>query len=227
MTDYARGFLEKNIQFGSPVTDFYPDEVGSHQATDTVPSHSVDEDDRGFLDHLIDINDGYTRIARITKGVTDDMNDLTQSLEAASNEFSRISANSSASSPAAARSVARRLAERIGTFNSQLKQANVEYASIAQDTEDSLEFVVSFQVEQSELENSNVAEQLSSLRDLQSVATSGRNAFLNMASTMDGLPRIERRLNREVARGSEGIRSMASNIDKTIASITRALKAHD
>ena len=84
--------------------------------------------------------------------------------------------------------------------------------------------MVSFQLEQSKLEDPEVAKQLSSLESLRSVAIEGRNSFLNMADSMNGLPRLERRLNREVARGSEEVRTMASNIDKTIGSISRALK---
>ena len=227
LTGYAKGFLEGNIRFGSPVTDFRQDDTRLTQLTDSTLHRTSDKDERGFLDHLIDVTDGYMRIAKITGAVTSDLQDLTQFIEVASKEFTRIAANSSASSPTTARSVARRLAERVGGFNARLKQANVEYTSIADETEDSLEFVVSFQLEQSEATDPQIDEQISSLRHLRASVIKGRDSVLVLADTMDGLPRMERRLNREVARGSEEIRVMARNLDKTIASISRALEYHD
>lgn len=239
LTRYAEEFLKKNIRFGSPVTDFLPDENnfdprrnGPTQTDDDsaneVPakgaSDKPNEDTRGFLDHLIAINDGYNRITEIVERVGADLEEMTLSTNATTDEFTRIGANPSPSSPAAARSTSRRLATQIGSFAARLKEANSEYSTIAQDTEDSLEFVVSFQREQSDDTDPAIDEQLESLRSLQAAVMDGRDSFLTLADVMDGLPRIERRLNREVTRASEEIRVMAGNLDRTIASISRALK---
>lgn len=239
LTRYAEEFLKKNIQFGSPVTDFLPEEAisknlrdGSEPAdNDRTNGSSIDdaltnveEDDRGFLDHLIAINEGYNRIAEITERVTVDLEGMTQSTNVTTEEFARINANPNASSPAAARNASRKLATQIGSFASRLKEANSEYSEIAQDTEDSLEFVVSFQQSQSDEKDPAIVEQLESLLSLQSAVTTGRDSFLGLADIMDGLPRLERRLNREVTRASGEIRVMASNLDRTIASISRALR---
>ena len=227
LTAYAKSFLRGELRFGSPVTDFLQGDVKATRATDTVQHDTVDEDERGFIDHLIDINDGYNRIATIIEGVTSAQQEMTQSVETASEEFTRIKANKNTSSPAAARKVARRLAERIARFNSELKQANDEYYSIVQKTENSLEFVVSFQLEQADLTDPGVQDQLSPMRELRSKAINARDAYLKLARTMVETPRIERRLNREVARGSDEIRVMARNFDKTIASVSRALEKYD
>ena len=236
LTRYADGFLKKSIQFGSPVTDFLPpatpfppDERDRSEEEDIGPDQAAtaDEDERGFLDHLIAINDGYNRITEIVEGVGGDLEEMTLSTNATTDEFTRIGANPSSSSPAAARHTSRKLATQIGRFASKLKKANAEYSSIAQETENSLEFVVSFQQEQLDSNDPDVDEQLDSLRSLQTAVTDGRDSLLTLADIMDSLPRIERRLNREVARASDEIRVMASNIDRTNASISRALGHHD
>ena len=256
LSSYGKGFIEGKIPFGSPVTDCYPEGIRQSQVTGTVPhntteggggspvtdcypeggrreeeadnalNHPTEEDERGFLDHLIDINEGYISIATIIGEITSELQDVTVSTETAAKDFNEIGANPNASSPAAAQRVSRRLAERIGTFNGKLAQANTEYTSIARGIEDSLEFVVSFHQQHSEETVPEVEEQISSLRSLRDSAIEGRDSFNTLADTMDALPRIERRLNREVARGSEGIRIMAGNVDKTIASISRALNYH-
>ena len=227
LTNYANGFLKKKLPYGSPVTDFLPYYGQSNRVPETEPQETAEQDERGFLDHLIDINKGYSRLAEIIANVTRAQQEMTQSVEGATGEFTRISASPNASSPAAARTVSRRLAERMGAFNVRLEKANDEYTVIAEDIEDSLEFVVSFQLEQSDANEPEVEEQLSLLRSLRSVAIDSRDSYLNLANTMAELPRMERRLNREVTRVSEQIRAMASNFDRTIASISRALKDYD
>ena len=239
LTRYAAGAMDGSTKFGSPVTDFLPDDItfdpkrNSPTQTDDTPTneHPIvdvlnkpEEDTRGFLDHLIAINDGYNRIAEIVEGVGVDLEEMTLSTNTTTDEFTRIGTNASDSSPAAARNASRKLATQIGSFAAKLKNANAEYSSIAQETEDSLEFVVSFQRELSDRNDPEVDEQLESLRSLQVAVTGGRDSFLTLADIMDGLPRIERRLNREVVRASEEIRVMASNLDRTIASISRALR---
>ena len=221
---YALGAFKGTLQFGSPVTDFLPDVVGSNQADNTASITTVDEGELGFFDHLIAITEGYETITEITKGVHNDFQELTQSTENVSTELDKISSSPGASSPAAARRVLRQFAKLIGRFASRLKQANTEYDRIARETEDSLEFVVSFQRQHSEVANPQIDEQLSTLRELQSSLISGRNAVLEVAKLMDGLPQVERRLNREVARARQEIRAMASILDIILASISRALR---
>lgn len=221
---YAREAMVGNVKFGSPVTDFIPVEMNADEESDSSVHTNSDEDELGFLDHFIAINDGYKRIAEIAEGVGVDLKELTQSTNVASDDFKRINYNPSDSSPAAARQTARRLATNVSNFTSKLKEANSEYSTIARDTENSLEFVVTFQRKQSDEINPDIYEQLESLRSLQSAVTEGRDTLHSLAGTMDSLPRIERRLNREVARASEEIRVMASNLDRTLASISRALR---
>ena len=194
--------------------------------TDDLSSrvNTVNEDDRGFLDHYIDLNDGYERIAEIVTGVGSDLRELTQSLEGATAEFTQISANPSASSPKIAQTVAGKLADRIEKFNSRLKQANANYADIARDTEDSLEQVIDFQLDQSQLADPEIAEQASSLRDTRSIVVDARDTFISLAESMDAIPPLERRLTRATKRGSEEVRIFAGNMNKTITSIDRALR---
>ena len=174
LNQYAKGFLDGTIQFGSPYTDFYQEEAVQDRAENNTRSNTTDEGDRGFLDHLIDLTDGYNHIAEVIAGITSDLSDLTQSLGKSAAELTELYTNPNASSPKAAQNIVRRLAVRIADFSSRLNKANTEYANIAQDIEDSPEFMVSFQLEQSEATDSKVVEQIDSLRLLKSNAIEAR-----------------------------------------------------
>ena len=236
LTNDGRAFLAGEIQFGNPLADYSPEySVHSRPQVPAQESNSQtlsgysgasvqeDQDDRGLLDHLVDVNEGYSRLATLIGEVSEDLQGLTQSLDAANNDIATIGGNPSASSPVAAQRVARRLAERISAFNQRLAKANSQYALIAAGIEDSLEFVIGFYAEELEPRDSNIEEQVSDLRGFKTTAICGRDSFIGLANIMDRLPRIERRLNREVTRGSEEIRTMAANIDRTIGSVDRAL----
>jgi len=221
---YARGALDGTVMFGSPVTDFIPVEVNIEDGFESSEHSEGDADELGFLDHFIAINDGYKSIAEIAEGVGGDLTDLTTFTNQASKDLNRLGDNPSDSSLAAARKICRKLATKVSNFTSKLIAANGEYSGIARNTDNSLEFVVSFQRTHSQASNPNVTEQLESLRSLQSVVTRGRDSLISLATTMGKLPRIERRLIREVARASEEVRTMASNLERTNASIERALR---
>ena len=236
LTNDGKAFLAGELQFGNPLADFSPEysvysrpQVPAQESNsqtrsgDTRASGEKDQDDRGLVDHLIDLNEGYDQIGTLIVEVTADLQGLTESLDAANNDIVTISSNPSASSPVAVQRVSRRLAERISVFNQRLAEVNSQYALIAVGIEDSLEFVIGFYSEGPEPRDSNIEEQVSALRNFKTTAINGRDSFTELANTMDKLPRIERRLNREVTRGSEEIRTMAANIDRTIGSVDRAL----
>ena len=229
LAKYATGFAQGTIQFGSPVTDFYQDGAPERRGHDPAGPETPVDGGRGLIDHLEAFNNGYDRIANLIGGATQELEDLTKSLNATSGEFERISANPNASSVKAARAVSRRLATRMGHFSSQMKKANDEYATIAQDTEDSLEFVVSFQQEQSTLTASAIEQRntmLAELGNLESIVILARDSQLELATQMDRISPIERWLNREAIRAREEVLVMASNLDRTIASISRVLKKY-
>ncbi len=224
LSKLAKGFLSEEVKFGTPVTDFLQDGGGANRDSRANSSTIAQLDERGFIDHLIDVTDGYNRIADIANGVTNDLQALTEATGTATGQYKKIRANPSDSSPVAARKVSRRLAQQISQFKDRLKKANADYSSIAQNTENSLEIVLSFQLEQSDVTNPEIDQQMSSLRNLQSLVLGSRDSFLEMAQKMDEVPRLERHLNRELRDASEEVRVMANNLDKTIASIARALE---
>ena len=225
LTDYAEGFLSGELRFGSPVADFHNIEGSPKQSIEAIPADEVRSDDRGFLDHVIDVTNGYGKITGIMESVAANQEELTASLTGATERFTEIKKNPSApSTPQAAQHVARRLAERVAQFNDQLERANMEYYRVTEDTENSLEFIAAFQREHSKSREPEVEEFFSSMRELRSKATDARDSLVGLAGSMEAMPRVERRLNREVERGSNGIIEMADNIGRTIASIDRALR---
>ena len=241
LTSYAKQFIEGNLKTGNPVTDFFP-EVGVPKATtgpnptaqpssdpingmanSTTSVVAVQDDERGFLDHAIAVNEGYERLGSLMEGVTIELGDLTRAVEAASVDIDKINSNPSSSSPSAARSACRRLAERFSRYNDNLEIANEEYSMISAETVDSLESMMAFQINNSESSNTEIGDQFESLLELKDSLIFGRNSVMNFSDVIENLPRMERRLNRELTRGVTETRRIANNLGNTIASIERAI----
>ncbi len=225
LRNLAEGFRDHKIPFGNPVTAFRSGRDAPHPEKKASPIKPSVEDDRGYVDHLIDINEGYGEITQLIQQAGGDFNGLTADLKTATADLDRIGSNPNSSSPAAARNVSRRLAERIANFNTRLGDANGRYANISGGTEDSLEFLMTYQAQHVETTDPRIEEQKATLREFLVAAESARDSQLTLASQMDHVPRFERRLNRELLRGSQQVRTMANNIDRTMASINRALSA--
>ena len=241
---YATDFLQGRLRFGNPITDFFhseqqasssavrhTSEAGTPEDDDNLTPDSlssnqlVDMDDRGLFDHFVDIQEGYARVAEVTVAATGSLNDLSGYLEHTTDRINDIAANPDASSAQEIILICRRIASRIGAFTDQVRSANGVYAEVLDNTQDSLEQLLSVQLDLNDGDQSDVLEQISSLEFLRDQATFARDAILLVATLMDGLPRLERRLNRELARSSQEVQKWAGNIDRLIAATTRAINA--
>ena len=224
LASYARGFVENRIQFGNPVSDWLPGEGGIANTSDLSLSPSIEVDDRGLLDHVLTVNEGYGKIAKILDKITDSMEkDVRQPTNVATLAFQKLNAYGSKPDPRAAQKVAQRLARNIFAFNSTLTQANTEYSEIADEIDPSLEFVVSFAKSRGNPSDPSLNENFDSMIRFRTSALYARDACDGLVEIIDGVPRMERRLNRALAKQSEELRVFSSNIDKSIASVTRAI----
>ena len=231
--NYANSFLEDTLLTGNPVTDFYPgsDETGVSIAVDGDSAAKKDEevndpanqDEPGFLDDVVSIIDSYQQLNGITEFISDQTQTLTGELGKATQEIERINANKNDSSPKAGQSVARRLASKMDSFNTAMASANRDFSDVLEQSEDNLERVVSFQVEHIGWEDPDLIELMNQLEVLLENGGNARNALTEWVDSMDAMPRMERRLNRAVDQGIKELLAMQSNLDRFLASISRAL----
>ena len=247
LANIVRAFQQGRARFGNPITDFYgvptadvpvgedaqntsagtgcqlPDE--GEGTSPKFLDRADERGERGFLDYFVDVNDGYNVAAEVSRDVVQALGQLTYDVEEASNEISRIAANPNASTGAAAMAVCRRLAVRVAKFNQDVKNANTAYAEVLERTEDSLEFMVAFQFAHIESPSPEILKQMETLRGLQQTISETNGAILSFAGTIDEMPRMERRLSRELNQSSIEIRALAGYLDRISASVSRALRA--
>ena len=247
LANIASAFLQGRSRFGNPITDFYGGPTAGVPVGEDAQNTSAgtgcqlpdegegtspkfldradERGERGFLDYFVDVNDGYNVAAEVSGNVVQALGRLNYDIEEASNEISRIAANPNSSTGAAAMAVCRRLAKRVEKFNQDVKDANTAYAEVLERTEDSLEFMVAFQFAHIESPSPEILKQMETLRGLQQTISEANGAILSFAGTIDEMPRMERRLSRELNQSSIEIRALAGYLERISASVSRALRA--
>ena len=197
-----------------------------------TPKRDIDttEDDRGFLDHVVAIVNGFGKLGKIAEAMSTSMNqNLTQPTEQATLELNRLGLDKPGAqvNPRAMQRITGRLAKRVSTFGDHLATANKEYEEIAADIENSLELVASFVLSQECPIDPSVEAQFEQLRTFRDTATNTRDTCAGLADQADALPRMERRLNRALDKQSRELRGFSDNLDRTVASVDRALNIWD
>ena len=225
LKNFAEGARAGTLEFGNPVTDFIASNGSAARMPSTEkegPQGESSESDMGFLDYQVAWMEGNERITEILNGVTAEMESYTQYVLGATEEIAVVNSNPNQYSPRTARGIMRQMAERVTKFNSSLSEANAEYSGVLLENEDALEAIVAFSLENQDTPEPEWNEFYSILYNFEATAAEARDACVTFAGNMDQVPKMEARLSRALARGSEELRTMAGNIDRTVASVARA-----
>jgi len=220
---FALGARDGSIPFGSPIKDFAS--IALREPTrqiDIAADSSVERTDFGFLDHMVEMEDGFGKLTEILQQVTE----WTESIGARTGEEAanivQINANPS---PGAARKVqllARTMAEFQSDYGKNLSKANIEYDKTLRQVETSLEYVVSGHMPLSEENQLQLSEFLDVLAGIEEGALTGKAGFIGMADVLDQMPKMERMLTQAMQGTSKELKRFVINIDQTIAMISRA-----
>ena len=156
---------------------------------------------------------------------TASMNEMTDHMGTATVQLNRIAQNPTDRSWSQITNVCRGIATRVNDFTRDLGAGNDVFSKVMNDTQDSLERLVSASVAAGQRMDPETIRGIDKLETLQSQAVSAKAKLLELAFLMDSVPRLERRLNRALDNGSREIRGLTANIEKLIGSVARAIDA--
>jgi hypothetical protein len=230
LEEYGRNFVTGTLRFGSPVSDFLeksPIPLSVRPSVSLLEDlpQTTDLDDRGLVDHMEELNEGYERLTVIINDVSAHTEQIGDAASATGSELTAAAERPSDGMISHVRKISRRLAEKLNAYAQSLSQANEEYRTIAQATDDNLQFVIDFQREASVEDKPFLVMQLTQYRKVLASSQRGRESFLNLSKTMGSMPRLERQLKRALDQASLEVHQMAESIALTTASVERAIDA--
>jgi Sec-independent protein translocase protein TatA len=189
---------------------------------DVAPAPAISDEDLGFLDHMVNMEDGFSRLGEIVTEVGRWTEEIGSETARVTNEVESAKANQSSGTARHIQKLARRLAEHQNEYGKRLATANEEYSNLLSMIESSLEYVIGAQEPSSAEDKRELSEFLDVLAHVEESAVSGRTGFVGMAAIMDQLPKMERHLNRATQFASTQVKRLVENIEQTIAIISRA-----
>jgi transcriptional regulator with XRE-family HTH domain len=214
--------------FGNPVTDFlakHPERVEEMNVTPSSKEADVPRvlvDDRGYVDYLIDIQEGYGELAKLLERVTEASKEITpQTVELASG-ITRAKETGGQLAASQIRFMCQRYSASLDVYAAELKAINDEYELIQNKTQDSLESLVRFHTTVRS-DASSLQSFMSSMKAARASAATARDAFAGARDSTDSILNFERSLGRSGSAARSELDRLVSNISRTIASMDRAV----
>lgn len=199
--------------FSNPVSDYSNNNIPIEASE--LPkgnNENVLDDDRGFIDHLIDFEDGMADHTKITEELTAIMKDISSKTKRANKEITKANQNGGQGSTRRIKKISRSLGQDLLEISSKIKEKNDSQHQILLSIEDSLEYVINFNEEvneESKAELENLIENYSTFKE------SSKYAQESIADLVDSIHNnigFERNLNK-------AFRKMEDELNRTLDNI--------
>jgi hypothetical protein len=223
----AKSAYEGTAVFGNPVSDFraksrWPAGQTTEQPIKASPGP---EDDRGFIDHSIDIQEGYSEISQLversTRAVVEELTPKTKEL---GEGIKRARETGGQLASSQIRFLCQKYASSLESYTAELQQINDQYEKIADHIQNSLEFVVRSQRE-SQADPGQLQTFVAALKSARTSIADARDAYIIARDNMVPILNFERSIRRSGMAAMAELDRLISNFWKTIASIDRAIEA--
>jgi transcriptional regulator with XRE-family HTH domain len=214
--------------FGNPVSDFLAKHPSSVEALSLVSTSTVADtpqaiaDDRGYIDHLIDIQEGYDELAKLLGRVAEAAQEITPQTHELARGIARAKESGGQWSASQVRSICQRYSTSLDLFSAELKSVNDEYEQIQNRTQDSLESLVRFQTKVPS-DGSQLQSFISVMKTTRARAAAARDAFIGARDSTESIIGFERSLGRSSLAARSELDRLVANISRTIASMDRAV----
>lgn len=218
----AKEAIKGKLPFGNPVKDFCGARQNSAESlTSGLNAHEEDsESDYGLLDYRIMLEEGFEKLGQILTEVGSRLeNEVTPEITKSSKKL-----NSSQHSTKQQKSIVMDLAVHLQKYGAFVKPSNAKYRNLLNEIESSLESLLGGEFELEEGGEKGLQDFIDLLNRLEESAFNGRQSFASLIETMDALPKIEKSFNRAKVFMATELREFVTNIDQTIAIISRAAR---
>jgi methyl-accepting chemotaxis protein len=187
-----------------------------------IPASSSDEDgELGFLDHMVEVEEGFGKLNEILDQINDCMNSLSTKTTETVAKMEAINVNTHHRSARDIQTFARTIAEFQTDYSRKLSVANTEYSSTLKNLETSLEYVISANDIHSEENRTQLSGLLEVLSGVEEASLAAKNGSLALAEMLDKSPKMEKKLTKSCQQTSKELKNFIDNIDQSIAMISR------
>jgi hypothetical protein len=215
----AVGARNKEVPFGSPVTDFMS---GLSDKTIIQEEKAVKSTagEAGLLDYLVDMEDGFEKLTETVSCVALEMETISKATTLETERLKKLS--ESGGSARTKRVVIINLAQHYSRFAEKLSRYNDDYNSSLSSTSTGLEFVIRAQ----KPTNDDEKRQLNAFIDQMDITKQNiQEAKVGIDSLIEitkALPRVERTFSIAADNSVRQLEKYSQNLDQSISMVVRA-----
>jgi hypothetical protein len=227
LLDLARGAASGQTVFGNPVSDFagVASVPESSEVEHPAPTSNGKEDVAapGSLDQLIAIEEGLPKLTEHVYAINKENETIGADANRASEHLSRL-ASSGQLKAREARAIVMDLGGRLSRYAEFLREKNSQYVADLVPIREALEGLISAQQPSGAEERKNFHELIGVLEQGASNSAVARSAVVSLASTMRGIPRLERSFNLAANQAAREVERYAENLELTSSTFMRAVE---
>lgn len=223
----AKGAKHGSIHFGSPVSDYassVADRPFATKASSAKPcvaetdSQQPQQDDVGFLDCVIDVQEGMTAISSVVTQMGQRFETLNPHIEAARQKLE----GSAKHVPLQARAAVRELATAMDEYTRWLKNANAEYRQGLARLASGLDNLFAIDLAGFDTAAAELGPLYSALDTLDTAVQGAGTMISGLLTVVASLPRIEKEFNRAKRLFLDETNVTGENMQRTAAVLARA-----
>ena len=202
LTELARQIAEGEVTFGNPVSDFRADtasvQVNIGQATaPSVEDDETETDKPGFLDHVVDVEEGFEKVTAIITAFGEHVTAIGQE---AQDTTPNLTEAGNAKNLRRARSLLRSLGGSYEKHRTELRELNRQFRQVWTDTANSLEMVITHPLSEGQESTEERYELIKAVDTMATSSETSKASLTTLVRTMNGLPAMEKVFDRSKRR---------------------------
>ena len=217
------GAKDGSVQYGNPIKDFYPKDIVKPSNITYENSENSEEDEKGFLDYIADINDDTNKLTEELNKMTEEQNEMTQQMEFATNEINRVSKSPSSGSASFVRNIARKVGNHIQEFSNKMELHNNEFEDIWRRIENNFLDLIDNKYMENDDNKEGLINSLIGLNSMKDSIIESNDKIEGMISSFSSVKGMERKLTQAVNSLEEQMKTYIFIMQSANASIDRII----
>ena len=216
------GAVDGSVSYSNPVKDFlaieHIDAVDWFKEKTSI--HLDEDDDKGFLDYLAEIETDSEQLAKNIVEIGDDIDALGKGVSKSNEEINRVKKNGGNGNASFIRKEAKKVSQHIDEFSGKLRKHNTENMEVWDKIEVNSLGLIENPIAANDANIEGLRKYMGSLKTLQTSATQSRSSVVGFKGSMNSVIGLERSLN-------QAIRFVIQDLDTFIGFIDTMNKSID
>ena len=226
LTRYLKGAVDGSVAFGNPVSDFLTTIDKSELTAIFTETTNLDEDsdEKGFIDHLADIEEEMTFITDSLTELTTDMNTMSSGINECTSEINRVSKTNGTGTASFMKKQARKAASYISAYSISLKKHNVIFTEKWTGIENNCLLLLENKHISTPANKEGLVFFLKSLYSMKEASLATGRQSEDFTNSFTGLRGIQSSLNQAVTSLEIDMKQFLGFVEQMCASISRILE---